>query len=122
LPLDELCPRIAADICSARELCACETGLENCAKEELARCEEQSDHFEADSDLDYAAERAASVANAQVEALDACGGPVPLGQFFEGTRADGEECERDSQCESGACDPDAQICQAPEPVSLCPAS
>jgi hypothetical protein len=121
LPLNELCPRVAADICAARERCACEAGIDNCEKEELARCKEQSEVFKAEVDLTYQADDAVSVANEQVQALEACEPPFPLGRFFEDTRSEGEECERDAYCESGSCDPDTQRCNAPEAVELCPA-
>jgi hypothetical protein len=121
LPVAELCPRVAADICAARELCACEAGIDNCEKDELARCKEQSALFEDDDDLDYYAPDAASRANEQVQGLEACDPPFPLGAFFEHTRGEGEECERDTHCESGSCDPDTQRCSASEAVELCPA-
>lgn len=121
LPLDELCPRVAADICAARELCACETGVDDCEKTELARCKEQSEIFKAEADLTYQADDAASVASEQVQALEACDPPFPLGEFFEHTRGEGDDCERDAHCESGSCDPDTQRCNASEAAELCPA-
>lgn len=120
LPLDELCPRVAADICAARESCACEAGIDDCEKDELARCKGQSAAFEADDDLDYYAPGAASRADEQVQALEACEPPFPLGRFFEHTRGEGDECERDAHCESGSCNPDTLRCNAPETGALCP--
>lgn len=121
LGLKDLCPRVAADICSARERCACEAVDGNCAKDERARCEEQRAIFAVDDDLDYYSVHAARVVQEQAAALELCDPPFPLGRFFEHVRAEGDACERDAQCESGSCDPDAQICEAPEMVELCPA-
>lgn len=120
LPANELCERVAADICRARELCECEADGD-CARDELKRCQEQSALFEGDDDLTYDAEHAASVAEEQARALEACDPPLALGRFYEGTRAEGDACERDALCESGSCDLDMQICNAPEVVALCPA-
>jgi hypothetical protein len=120
LPADELCPRLVADICAARERCECEASG-NCPRDELARCETQAALFEGDDDLVYDAEQAASVAAEQARALEACEPPFALGRFYDGTRAEGADCERDALCESGSCDPDAQICSPPETVELCPA-
>jgi hypothetical protein len=120
LPLPELCPRVAADICRARELCACETGIDNCEKDELARCKAESAVFKAEVDLKYQADEAISVANEQVQSLEACDPPFPLGRFFQHTHSEGDACERDAQCESGSCDPDTLRCAAPEAGALCP--
>lgn len=120
LPLPELCPRVAAEICSARERCECEAQSGNCVRDEQRRCEAQSEIFEDEGDL-YDSVSAARVIQEQAAALDLCDPPFPVGRFFESTGAEGDSCESDAQCESASCDLDAQICNAPEAVELCPA-
>jgi hypothetical protein len=121
LPLPELCPRLAEDICAARALC-CEPAPDAsaCVQAERAQCEPAQNAFAGEEGL-YDSPLAARWLSTQRDALDACDPPLPLGRFFKGARSDGADCERDTQCRSGRCDVETQTCASFEAVALCPA-
>jgi hypothetical protein len=122
LPPNQLCPRLAEDICGARALCGCEQTREECEENERKQCEPLRHAFEEEDALHYHTVLAEKTRSAQASALvDACSPPLPLGHFYQGTLDDGADCERDTQCTSAYCDPATQLCASPEPVELCPA-
>jgi hypothetical protein len=120
LGITELCPRRAEQICSALESC-CEGGEgTSCVKRETDACEALRKQIGNETGLQYQSEHASDVTNEQAAALDNCEAPYPVQRYFKNTRADGETCDRDTQCESGLCGSDSEVCERAEEASLCP--
>lgn len=123
LGITELCPRRAQEICAARAepCCADGSASENCVKEETDACEAARKRIAKETELEYQSQYAASVASEQSDALFNCEAPFPVERYFKHTRAEGEACERGTQCESGQCGAESEVCESAEEASLCPA-
>jgi hypothetical protein len=120
LGMTELCPRRAEQICSALESC-CEGGEgRGCLKRETDACEALRKQIGKETGVTYQSEHASDVTNDQALALDNCEAPYPLQRYFTNTRPDGEACERDTQCWSGLCGSESEVCESADEASLCP--
>ena len=120
LPLPELCVQRSEAICAARSF-SCDDAQRDpaCQTQEEALCKQQLEPYLDDEEREYYAPHAARVRNDEQVALDEGEGPFPLARYFRlGLDLDAE-CERDSQCELGFCDPDTGLCSEPPPISLC---
>jgi hypothetical protein len=122
LSLASLCTERSEAVCAARSF-SCEEEQRDpaCQKNEREQCEAELEAFEADADREYYAPTAARVRNEEQAALDDGEPPFPLARYFEKGLAVDEECERDTQCDSGVCDPDTGVCSEPPETQLCAA-
>jgi hypothetical protein len=120
LPLDQLCPTVAEQICDARQRCGCsKESSDHCQEGIRSTCETELAAITQDASLVYDSVRADGVRDDLQAALSDCKDPFPLARFFEHVKNEGETCERDTQCESQSCDPDGQHCTAVQGVALC---
>lgn len=122
LSFGELCASRAADVCSARtSCCAEESQSDDCLERETNDCQALRMRIaRVEEDQVYDSEAAALVAAEQREALAECSAPFPLTRFFQGTLEEGSPCARATQCTSGVCGVDTQVCESAEEVTLCP--
>ena len=90
-------------------------------KEETDACEAQRKQIGKETELEYQSQYAANIASEQSDALFDCKAPFPLERYFKHARAEGESCERGTQCESGRCGAESEVCESAEEASLCPA-
>lgn len=120
LPLPELCVQRSEAICAARSF-SCEDAQRDpaCQTHEEELCEQELEPFVKDDERDYYAPHAARVRNDEQVALDEGEPPFPLARYFELGLALEADCERDSQCELGFCDPDTGLCSEPAESLLC---
>ena len=120
LLLPELCVQRSEAICSARAF-SCEEAQRDpaCQTHEEELCTQQLELFDDEEERDYYAPLAASVRNEEQIALDEGEPPFPLARYFDLGLELEAECERDSQCELGFCDPDTGLCAEPAAVPLC---
>jgi hypothetical protein len=119
LPLEQLCPALAEDICDAQGHCDCGEVDADCQERVEQRCDLARKQFTEEAELTYDGQKADAYRDAQNAALGDCGAPLPLGGFFEGTRANDEPCDRDAQCESLSCVGDPGRCAAVVALPLC---
>jgi hypothetical protein len=119
LPLSDLCSNIAADVCEARGSCCGGKDDPSCASKLQDSCEAARSRFVKDSSLSYDGAHAERVREDQRAAFLSCDAPFLVGQFFEGTRAAGKACQRDTQCESLLCDAKQKTCTPVESAPLC---
>lgn len=123
ISLSTFCERHAEDICNARQAC-CEGADEvaGCRSVEQTACEGQRDQFVEDESLTFDSREASRVLREQEERLRDCADPFAVGRYFRGTQAAGKSCDRDSQCESNACDAEQGVCLASDALMLCSAA
>lgn len=106
LPLDQLCPSIADTVCEAQRAC-CEGNAQaeaDCVDDVRRACDEERRALTEDSSLSYDGERAEAVHDELRAGARACEEPFAIARFFDGTRANGASCDRDSLCAQGACE------------------
>lgn len=121
IPLKDLCDERTVGICAARAVsCEGEEAGSNCQVDEFERCVAEREAFEQEDRLSYDSGGAINVRNEEQAALDDGQGPFPLARYFQGGLVIDDECERDSQCESGACNADTGLCAEPPESALCP--
>lgn len=124
LPLPKLCEERSQAICSARaSSCEFEEGEEEddatCQSRVLELCNAESAPYLDEPQLTYDSVIAIKVREEEQAALDAGDAPFPIARFFVGGFAIGDDCERDSQCETGLCDQDTQQCVESPETTLC---
>jgi hypothetical protein len=120
LPLLELCVQRSEAICAARALsCDDEQRDPACQMHEQELCEQELEVLLEDEERGYYGPYAANIRNDEQVALDEGEPPFPLARYLESGLALEAECERDSQCELGFCDPDTGLCGDPPETSLC---
>ena len=102
--LDELCPSVAEAVCEGRRRCCDDdSGDTGCEKSVRASCDAERADLTGESELSYDGEQAHAVREELRSGLLECEDPLPLARFFEGGKALGAACKRDSQCALGAC-------------------
>jgi hypothetical protein len=122
LPLAQLCPQLAEDICSARNGGCCAAGdLLQCEKDEEASCGAALTAFQVESSRRYDSVAAAKQHELTRATLSACGTQPVLASFFQGGLSLGATCERSGQCGSGNCSTDGHVCVDAVSVALCAA-
>ena len=122
LPIDQLCPELASDICGARNggCCAAVDPLQ-CEQAEQASCSAELALLSSEPSLHYDSVAAAAQHERVRASLGACGSKPVLASFFQGGLSPGAACERSSQCTSGNCSVDGHVCVDPVAVPLCAA-
>jgi hypothetical protein len=122
LPLERLCPELAADVCGARNGGCCpEVDPVQCEKDEAARCGVALGVLQVESSRSYDAVVAAEQHELTRATLSACGTQPVLATFFQGGLSPGAICERSGQCGSGNCSADGHVCVDAVSAALCAA-
>ena len=123
LGFDQLCPLRAENICAARASCCAEgTVAPDCVEQETDACTAERDRIAGlEEDLTYDSSSASLTLDEEQAALSQCEAPFPLPSFFDGALALDEPCTRDTQCASGHCGIESEVCESAEEVTLCPA-
>jgi hypothetical protein len=120
LPLDQLCPALAEDLCTARNAGCCPmVDPVSCEATERTRCEADKAPFESDASRRYDSRAAARQLQAVRTLLDACGAPPGVATFFGNGLPVGAACERESQCASGTCSGAPGVCTELMSEPLC---
>lgn len=120
LSIATLCRERSVAICAARSFsCDEEQRDPNCQENERALCQDELEILDKDEEREYYAPMAAQVRSEEQAALDNDEPPFPVARYFDKGLAVGDECERDTQCDSGVCDSDTGVCSDPPETQLC---
>ncbi len=118
LPLDKLCPAVAETVCEARKGC-CDVGddVSGCEADVQSACDSERAGLTKENGLSYDGENAASVHDSLRDQVRSCDPAFSLARFFDGGKAAGVACARDSECKDGLCRDDR--CAKAQPAPLC---
>lgn len=121
LGLQELCPELASDVCTARNQGCCPQPVDqaSCEASERAACMADQGAYALEAGRRYDSVAAARERQAVQAVLDACGAPPTLAAFFQDGLPLGTACERASQCASGACSGQPGACTEVATHPLC---
>lgn len=126
LPLSEVCSFYAEEVCAAQARC-CEgetpdAGGERdaestCNARVLEACDDRLKELTSEGALSYDGKAGARVLDDLRAELGTCKDPSTLARFFEGGKARGAACKRNSECASFVCEDKA--CADAEVQPLC---